>query len=82
LFIDDCDAGQILCANPQSGGVYLPGVTFAYCYDTSQGCCTPCSGVSIPVDMDPYTQQCNDQDPDSQCDDGCTAQYQPPSYHC
>jgi hypothetical protein len=82
LFIDDCDAGQILCANPQSGGVYLPGVTFAYCYDTSQGCCTLCSGVSIPVDMDPYTQQCNDQDPDSQCDDGCTAQYQPPSYHC
>jgi hypothetical protein len=82
LFIDDCDAGQILCANPQSGGVYLPGATFAYCYDTSQGCCAPCSGVSIPVDMDPWTQQCNDQDPDSQCDDGCTAQYQPPSYHC
>jgi hypothetical protein len=82
LFIDDCADGQILCANPQSGGAYLPGATFAYCYNTSQGCCAPCSGVSIPDDMDPYTQQCNDQDPYGQCDDGCTAQYQPPPYAC
>jgi hypothetical protein len=82
LFIDDCGAGQILCANPQSGGVYLPGATFAYCFSTSQGCCAPCAGVSIPDDMDPYTQQCNEEDPDTQCDDGCTAQYQPPPNAC
>lgn len=82
LFIDDCGSGQILCANAQSGGVYLPGATFAYCFITGQGCCAPCNGATIPDDMDPFTQQCNEEDPDTQCDDGCTAQYVPPPNAC
>lgn len=84
LFIDDCANGQIVCVSTQGGFAPLGGSdVYPYCYSTSGGCCAPCNQPQPPNDLAPFTQQCNEQNPDGQCPSAsCTAQYQPPSFAC